>query len=350
MTDRRDSILASQSPDVAAPSGGRMPALLRRVLVLLVLCGSGNAVAGLLVLEEDEEEAAPAVGGRTYMISEQQFDQMVFGGQQPQVVQRVQGVARAQVVRQVNGVQVIELVPAAELVRNVVPQSAITDFRKRMEANANVEIESVARHVLLTEAQKKKLTLAARGDVEQVITRAAELRPKLTSKPIDQQQYVVLMRELQPLRMTQQFGLIGENSLFRKTLRHTLTDEQRVRWQSLERERQRMAVESALLKCQRMADGFILTGENRRQFVEVVVEHGDLPETRNSYIHYVVLVETGKLEDRLKPLVSEEVWELLQKQIIQAKQIEATLHRSGQWPVRAADEDDDQGLANSTKE
>ncbi len=54
MTDRRDPILASQSPDVAAPSGRRLPVLLRRSFVLLVLCGSINAVAGLLILEEDE--------------------------------------------------------------------------------------------------------------------------------------------------------------------------------------------------------------------------------------------------------------------------------------------------------
>ncbi len=339
MTDRRDPILASQSPDVAAPSGRRLPVLLRRSFVLLVLCGSINAVAGLLILEEDEEGAVPAVGARTYMITEQQFDQLVFGGQQQQVVQRVQGVPRAQVVRQVNGVQVIELVQAEEIVQRRVPEPSIAVFRKRMEANASVEIETVARHVSLTEAQKKKLKLAARGDVEQFISRAAELRPKLTSKPVDQQQYVALMQELQPLRMTQQFGIIDENSLFRKTLRHTLTGEQRVQWQKLERERRKTAIESAILNWERMANGAKIPVSSRKEFVEILVEYGDLPETRHSYINYFVLVEAGKLEDRLKPILHEDVWEKLQIQIAHAKQIEATLRRSGQWPVHAADDD-----------
>jgi hypothetical protein len=348
VTDRRDPILASQSPDVAALSSRRLPVLLRSAFVLLVLCGSVNAVAGLLILEEDEEDAVPANGARTFMISEQQFDQLVFGGQQQQVVQRVQGVPRAQVVRQVNGVQVIEVVQVAEVVQKLVPQSSIAEFRKRMENNASMEIETVARQVQLTEAQKKKLKLAARGDVEQFISRAEELRPKLTSKPIDQQQYVALMRELQPLRMSQQTGVIGENSLFRKTLRHCLTDEQRTRWQSLERERQRTTVESVLLTLERRPDGFKLTGESRRQFVDLIVEHGEFPETRNSYIHYVVLVEAGKLADRLKPLLHDDVWDKLQKQITQAQQVEATLRKSGQWPVRATD--DSEELTDSAKE
>lgn len=284
--------------------------------------------AGTVVVagEDDEDDfALPVAGERQIVITEQQFDQMVFGGQQT--------VRRAVAVPQANGVQKVEIV------QGTVAQSSIADFRKRMESNANVEIETVARQVLLTEAQKKKLKLAVRGDIEQFISRVAELRPKLTSKPMTQQQYAEFIRELQPLRMTQQFGVIGENSLFRKTLRNTLNDEQRVRWQSLERERQKTVIESAILAWERMANGVKIPVTSRQKFVEVLVEYGDLPETRHTYITYVVLVEAGKLEDRLKPILHEDVWEKLRVQIAQAKQIEATLRRSGQWPVRAADDD-----------
>lgn len=284
--------------------------------------------------ESDEDEAAPVVGERQFVISEQQFDQMVFGGQQM--------VQRAVVVPRANGAQ------AVEVVQNMVVQNSVADFRKRMEATAVAEIEGIDRRVSLTDAQKKKLKLAARGDIEQIVCRAAELRPKLTAKPMNQQKYVELMRELQPLRMTQQFGVIGENSLFRKTLRHTLTDEQRVRWQALERERQRTVIESAILTWERMTNGVKIPVDSRQRFVDVLVEYGDLPETRHTYITYVVLVEAGKLEDRLKPILHEEVWKKLQTQITQAKQIEATLRRSGQWPERAADDDDE--LADKAKE
>ena len=335
MTDRRDPLLANQTHDVAASCGRRLLALCGHAVVMLVLSLLVDSPANSRVLAEDEDgEEVVVLGARQIVFTEQQFDQMVFGGQQ--------AVQRAVVVRRANGVQ------AVEVVQNMVVQNSVTDFRKRMESTAAAEIEAVDRRVSLTEAQKKKLSLAARGDVSQLVSRAAELRSKLTSKPMNQQQYTELMRELQPLRMSQQFGVIGENSLFRKTLRHTLTGEQRVRWQTLERERQSAVIETAIQTWERMANGVKMPAPNRQKFIDVLVEYGNLPETRSTYIYYVVLVEAGKLEDRLKPILSEEIWEKLQIQITQAKQVEATLRRSGQWPVRSAE--DDEGLADQAKE
>lgn len=274
--------------------------------------------------EEDDDAVVVAPAARQFVFTEQQFDQMVFG--------RQFAAQRVEVVQQVNGAQAVQVVQG-----NVA--LSLTDFRKRMEAFAATEIDVVDRRVSLTEAQKKKLRLAARGDTEQHISRANELRPKLTTKPLDQSQYVELMRELQPLQMAHQSGLMAETSLFRKTLRHCLTDEQRAHWQIVERERKTAAVESTIQNLDRQKGGIRLWGESRQKFIDVLVEHGDLADTRNGYIHQVVLVEAGKLEDRLKPLVSDEDWGKLQRQIAQARQVEAALRRSGAWPVRAADDD-----------
>lgn len=299
-------------------------------MFLLSVPFDSMAISRVLAEDEDGEEVV-VLGARQFVLTAQQFDQMVFGGQQM--------VPGAQVVRRRNDMQVMEV---------VVAQPAATNFRQRMEATASAEIDVVDRRVSLTDAQKKKLRLAARGDIAQLVSRADELRPKLTSKPMNQQQYVELMRELQPLRMSQQFGVIGENSLFRKTLRHTLTGEQRVRWQTLERERQKAVVETAIQTWERMVKEVKIPEPSRQKFIDVLVEYGDLPETRNTYIYYVVLVEAGKQEDRLKPILSDEIWEKLQTQITQAKQNEATLRRSGQWPARSTEDDD--GSADTTKE
>lgn len=265
--------------------------------------------------DEDDEDVIAAPPARQFVLTEQQFDQMAFGGQQ--------------VLQHVNG---------GKVVQHTVAQTSV-DFRRRMEATAIAEIEAINRRISLTEAQKKKLKLAARGDIAQLVSRADELRPKLTSKPLSQLQYVELMREMQPLQMSHQFGASGENSLFRKTLRNTLTEEQRLRWRILERERRKAIIETAIQTWERTANGIKLEGESRLKFIEVLLEYGDLPETRTNYIYYIVLVEAGKQEDRLKPFVPEEVWEKLQKQIFQARQVEASLRRSGQWPVRTTDDD-----------
>lgn len=296
------------------------------MLLLSMTIGSGATAHD----DSDEEEAAPVAGEqqfvrqRQFVLTEQQVDQMVLGGQQ--VVQRANG---------------------GNVVQGVVAQTS-ADFRKRMETTAAAEIETINRRVSLTEAQKKKLKLAASGDIAQFVSRADKLRPKLTSKPLKQQQYAELIRDLQPLQIAQQFGTSGENSLFRKTLRHTLTEEQRVRWQTLERERQKAVIETAIQTWERTANGVKLAGESRQKFIDVLLDYGVLPKTRSSYIYYVVLVEAGKLEDSLKPIVSDEIWEKLQPQITQAKQVEVTFRNSGQWPARSTEDDD--GLAHTTKE
>ena len=302
---------------------------------MFVLCASVNSFAGLQILADDDDDAAPVVGERQFMITEQQFDQMVFGGQQM--------VRREVVVLRANGV------PAMEVVQNMVAQTSVADFQKRMEATANAEIETVDRRVSLTEAQKKKLKLAARGDVAQFISRAAELRPKLTSKPIDQQQYAALMKELQPLRMSQQFGIVGENSLFRKTLRGTLTAEQRVRFQEFVRERQRAIVNTALQNLERMPIGLRLLVEKRDKVIEVLLERGRIPQSSGPYDHYIVLLEASLLRDELKPLLSETEWEKLELQFGQAKRLVPTLVSYGLWTERRSNGDDDE-VADAAKE
>lgn len=290
--------------------------MIGRLLLLSLLVGL-MGLSGTRA-EDDDDAVAPAANVRQFRFTVQSFDQMVFGGQQQQVVQQANG---------------------RVLVVNATNQPNSSGFRKRMEALAETEIDVVDRRVSLTEIQKKKLKLAARGDTEQHISRANELRPKLTSEPLDQLRYTELMREFQPLCMAQQFGLLGETSLFRKTLRHSLTDEQRVRWQSLERERKKLVVESVIQNWDRRAKGIHLWGESRRKFVDVLLDHGDPPETTNGYSHFVVILEAAKLEDRLKPLVSEETWTQIQRQITQAKQAEVTLRASGQWPARVEDDE-----------
>ena len=72
---------------------------------------------------------------------------------------------------------------------------------------------------------------------------------------------------------------------------------------------------------------------SRQSFIDILVNYGDLPQTQSNYTYYIVLLEAGKLEDRLKPILSEVTFGELQRQIGRAKQMEVILRKSGQWPV-----------------
>jgi hypothetical protein len=77
------------------------------------------------------------------------------------------------------------------------------------------------------------------------------------------------------------------------------------------------------------------------KFVDVLVDHGRLPHGQNPYLVYIVLLETGRLEEHLRPLLSDENWNWLQIQMAQAKRVEPSLRKSGRWPVPVADDDED---------
>ena len=292
----------------------------RRPLVVVLLATLANVCAARIQADDEDDELVAVVPAGQFVFTEQQFDQMVFGGQ------------RAAAERVVNGVQRVEMVA----------QSATeAEFRKRMEAAVAGQIQVVDGRVSLTEAQKKKLQLAGRGGISQFLSRVADLRRKLPSKPMDRQQYNELLAEMQPLRQSPQSGIIGERSLFWKTLRGVVTDEQAVRLKTLERERQKQTIEIALLNCEQRPNRFVLLGEKRQKFVELILDHGHVPQEAGSYSPFIVLLEADLLGERIKPLLTEAEWQNFQLQVAQAKQYVPILERMGQWTARRPNEDDE---------
>jgi hypothetical protein len=318
------SLLARSGPSLASRTS--LPAVLALVCVLSI-CSIATAQAA-----DDDDEVAVAPREERFVVPVQSFELTAFGsGQAGQVA----------VVRVANGQGQVEVTS---------PSIYETEFRKRMETTVASEIHAVDRTVSLTESQKKKLQLAARGDIAQHISRAADLRPKLTSQSMPREQYDKLSGELQRLRMIQQSGLFGEDSLFRKTLRHTLTPEQSARYRSLERERQSRMIKGALVTLGNLEWSLkVEKGEslpdsrqaNRQRFVDELLTHGDLPRTQHTYIHYIVLLEIGRLEDRLKPLVTEESWQKLQTKVIEARRLAPALRNREPWPLNRKDDDDE---------
>ncbi len=294
--------------------------MIRRLLILSLLAGLTGPHETRA--DDDEDDVVAGVAVRQIRITEQSFGQMVFGGQQQQ-----------QVVQNANG---------RVLVINAASQPNVTDFRKRMESVVTAEILAVSLRLSLTEAQVKKLRFATRDDVIQHISRAEELRPKLTSKPIDQVEYNEMMKQLYPLRMAHQYGFLSDNSPFRKTLRTVLTEEQPVQFQKLERGRQAATIEDALQNIERVKNGLQLAGETRRKFAELFLEHRRVSQNVGPYGRYIVLLEANLIRDRVVPLLNETERETFEAQVVMAKRVEPTLATYGLWTARRSESSDDE--------
>jgi hypothetical protein len=312
-------------PRCGASRHRRGPLLVLVAMLWLFITGWAALAGG----DSEEDDAEHIAAERQVILSEQQFDQMVFGGSSAQQVVIVNGQRRAMEVAQ----------PSTE-----------ADTRKRMESAMQAEMRVIHSKCSLTEAQKKKLQLAGRGDIHQFFSRVSELRPKLTSKPLSRQQYNEAIQELQPLRYLPQYGALGDNSLFRKTLRQLLKDDQLVRYRSLERERRVAVVDGVLLNWGRMTNGIKLTGERHKQIINLLVDHGQFPQGFSPYTHYIVMLEAARLEEQLKPLLDDQQWVAFQTQLVVARRVEPTLRRMGEWPISPPSDDDGETPSQTMKE
>jgi hypothetical protein len=286
-------------------------------------------LSGSVCADEDDDEK-PVAGARQINITEQSFDQMVFGA-----------ALRGNRVLVENGVRrvVAESLSATEMAR------------KRMESAIDSEMQWIEGRCQLTDAQKKKLRLAGRGDIESFFSRAAELRAKVVGRSFDQQEYSEFSMQMSLLRMASQNGLLNDSSLFRKTLRRTLDEQQRADYQQLLRQRQLEAAETGLTVWDRVnnnnarALGVKLSPETRRKMCELIVAEGRLPESATPYMNYIVLLEADRIADQVRPLMDDEQWEAFQKLVAQAKRVEPSIRRYAQWPPAPAEEEDSANVA-----
>ncbi|TXT22001.1 MAG: hypothetical protein FD138_3842 [Planctomycetota bacterium] len=301
-----------------------------RLCVFTMLAMFGLVTASFLAAEDDGDDVKPVVGARQFNITEQNFEQLVFG-----TLVNLNQVAIENGVRRV----VVQSEPAASMAR------------KRLESAIDSELRWVESGCRLSEAQKKKLRLAGRGDIATFLSRAEDLRAKVVGRSLDQQEYSELSMEMSLLRMTSQNGLLNETSLFRKTLRRTLDPQQRANYQQLLRQRQLEAADSALSAWDRVKlnnnvrvnviNGIKLSPKTRREVSELIVAQDRLPESSTSYMNYIVLLEADRIADQIRPLMDDEQWEAFQKLVAQAKRVEPSIRRYAQWPPTSADEDDE---------
>lgn len=313
-------LVANNSP--SDPSNGRRGQM-SFVMLLVILAGLSVSWP---TRADDEDDEKPVAAARQFNISEQNFEQMVFGA----------SFSGYQVVVE-NGVRRLDSLS----------ESAASMARKRMVDAIETELRWIEGRCRLTDAQKKKLRLAGRGDIGSFFSRAEELRAKAVGRTLDQQEYSELSMEMSLLRMATQNCLLGEASLFRKTLRRTLDDEQRVEYQRLLRQRQLGAAESGFAAWDRVNNNnaritaLKLSPETRRKVCELVVAQGRLPESPTSYMNYIVLLEANRIEVQIRPLMDNEQWEAFQKLVAQAQRVEPSIRRYAQWPPTSASDDDE---------
>ncbi len=181
--------------------------------------------------------------------------------------------------------------------------------RNRIESDLAGEIGRIDQMYRLSPDQKKKLSVAGRGDIKRLFDRAEQAKAILhRSKGV----LIRIPRELRPLPNQVQLDLFGGESLFAKTLKSTLTTEQRAC-----HEREQLAFYRSRVEWMvpQIHHGLQLSDEQRRRFVDAIVEETRPLEKYGKYDLLALLFQATRLpEGRLKTIFDDAQWGLLRQE------------------------------------
>ena len=96
----------------------------------------------------------------------------------------------------------------------------------KLDSLLTLQVDDVARMCTLSEAQKKKLLLAGRGDIKRFFDKVEEKRKKFAKVKNDQTKFNEIYQELVPLQAALNSGLFGDGSIYSKTIRRVLSEEE----------------------------------------------------------------------------------------------------------------------------
>jgi hypothetical protein len=207
--------------------------------------------------------------------------------------------------------------------------------RQTLAAVLEKELAPFTAACALTDRQQRKLRLAGRGDVQAWLDRVVEVREKYTTAPISMDEYQIYRTQLEMLRARKQSGLFGDGSLFRKTLAGTLDDAQEARFTEFERQQRTAQFDAFVRSWEQKPIGIKLDDAQRQKLVLLFLDHPGMPQSWGPYTHWIGLLQVDKHAQEIKPLLEPWQWELLQKQVAQARQVEPQLRAFGVWPLPA---------------
>ncbi len=141
--------------------------------------------------------------------------------------------------------------------------------RKNMLTQLSLHAQDVDRVCSLTDAQKKKLQLAGRGDIKRFFDRYEKVKRKFQLIKNDQQKFNQIWQDITPLQATMQTGLFHDDSFLHKSLRNTLIGEQVTKYDTVAQLRRafrhRAKIELAVTLIEQ---GMPLTDAQRQELIE----------------------------------------------------------------------------------
>jgi hypothetical protein len=206
--------------------------------------------------------------------------------------------------------------------------------RNKLDSKLTLQVDDVARACNLSRSQEKKLLLAGRGDIKRFFDKVDEKRKKFDKFKHDQTKVGEIYQELQPLQVALNAGLFGDGSLFSKTLKTALDEDQAGKYEEVLRERKLFRYQAKVELIVSILDQSLgLSDLQRRKLVDLILKDTKPPKIFGQYDYYLVMYQTGRIsESKLKLILDEHQWASLVRQLNQMRGMEQFLRNNGALP------------------
>ena len=206
-----------------------------------------------------------------------------------------------------------------------------TGYRDYLSQQAKFQIMLADRATGLSDEQKAKLELAARGDTMLFVEEVERVRQRLVGTSWPNNNINEPYQQIQPLSAQLSQGLHGSDSLLQKVLHHVLTPEQLESMEQAEAERRRRKHEAAagmlIAGIQRTTP---MTAEQRDAFLELIMENTKPAKKASRYERYVILYHLSSVPRReLTEIFDTAQMKSIEPAIRRGKAYEAMLRQQG---------------------
>ncbi len=184
--------------------------------------------------------------------------------------------------------------------------------RARLESLLALQIETIERTCGITEVQRKKLQLAGRGDIKRFFDRLDENKRKLILARRRPDEVARIQVELGELESALQRGFFDDRSLFAKTRKQTMSEEQRARLKVRLDESRRFRHQAKIDVVVNVFDACIgFRDEQRQRLTKLLLAETRLPKENKSGTDEIVILILQAIkapEARLRPIFEDSQW------------------------------------------
>ncbi len=201
---------------------------------------------------------------------------------------------------------------------------------QQIRTRVQLQLAELDRLCELTEAQRQKLELAAKGDIERFLQEVDVLRRKFNALKGDQNAVNQMWQEISPLHMKQSRGLTGPDSLLMKSLGKTLTGDQATRYEEVTLERRRFRYQASIAIALHTIEASVALKEAQRESIKSVLLELPPPRAFGQYDHYLIMFRLAGLPpEKLQPHLDARQWAALKRQFTQYRGMGETLFAQG---------------------